>query len=119
MANFTEKVRPLSFEGEGRINIKEKEITYTWIARDLVVKAADGAEAFAFFSFAYLRNDISAEERKKRPLVFAFNGGPTSCSTWMHLGFWGPRILVPGADGLPDQIHPGSLRDNLQSCQNM
>src|SRR2546430_17543052 len=34
-----------------------------------------------------------------RPVTFAFNGGPGSSSTWLHLGLLGPRRVVSGDAG--------------------
>lgn len=35
----------------------------------------------------------------KRPVTFAFNGGPGSSSVWLHLGLLGPRRVVMGDVG--------------------
>ena len=35
----------------------------------------------------------------KRPVTFAFNGGPGSSSVWLHMGLLGPRRVVMGDAG--------------------
>ena len=35
----------------------------------------------------------------RRPVVFAFNGGPGSSSVWLHMGLLGPRMVVSGDAG--------------------
>ncbi len=35
----------------------------------------------------------------KRPITFAFNGGPGSSSVWLHLGALGPKRVAMGPDG--------------------
>ncbi|MDK1326549.1 peptidase S10 [Arthrobacter sp. zg-Y1143] len=35
----------------------------------------------------------------RRPVVFAFNGGPGSASVWLHMGLLGPRMVVSGDAG--------------------
>jgi carboxypeptidase C (cathepsin A) len=35
----------------------------------------------------------------RRPITFAFNGGPGSSSVWLHLGLLGPRRVVLEQDG--------------------
>ncbi|WP_411731800.1 S10 family peptidase [Paeniglutamicibacter sp.] len=35
----------------------------------------------------------------RRPVVFAFNGGPGSASLWLHMGLLGPRIVDSGDVG--------------------
>jgi carboxypeptidase C (cathepsin A) len=37
--------------------------------------------------------------KSKRPLLFAFNGGPGSSSVWLHLGALGPKRVVVNDDG--------------------
>lgn len=37
----------------------------------------------------------------KRPLTFAFNGGPGSSSVWLHMGTLGPKRVVMDDDGNP------------------
>lgn len=119
MAHYTEQVTPVSYTGERTVRINGIPIPYRYVAEDLQVEAADGKTVFDFFTFSYLRSNRTEEELRKRPVIFAFNGGPTSPSTWMHLGFWGPRILVSGEDGLPDQEQAGRLRDNPDSLLDL
>jgi carboxypeptidase C (cathepsin A) len=50
----------------------------------------------------------------RRPVTFAFNGGPGSSSVWLHLGLLGPRRVVMGDVGalLPP---PYGLTDNAET----
>ncbi|WP_139983871.1 S10 family peptidase [Nocardioides litoris] len=50
----------------------------------------------------------------RRPVTFAFNGGPGSSSVWLHLGLLGPRRVVMGDAGalLPP---PYALADNTET----
>jgi carboxypeptidase C (cathepsin A) len=50
----------------------------------------------------------------RRPVSFAFNGGPGSSSVWLHLGLLGPRRVLMGDAGdlLPP---PYGLADNPES----
>ncbi|MDE2126922.1 MAG: peptidase S10 [Armatimonadetes bacterium] len=52
-------------------------------------------EAYVFF-VAYTRD---GEDVTKRPLVFAFNGGPGAASVFVHLGFLGPKRVVTLPNG--------------------
>jgi carboxypeptidase C (cathepsin A) len=63
----------------------------------------------AFFFAAYTRDDI--EDKTKRPVTFAFNGGPGSSSVWLHLGIVGPRRVYMTDDGYMPQP-PFKLVDN-------
>jgi len=48
---------------------------------------------------------------QRRPLTFAFNGGPGSASVWLHMGAIGPRRVKMLSDGsMP--APPYELEDN-------
>lgn len=42
---------------------------------------------------------LDGADATKRPVTFAFNGGPGSSSVWLHLGVLGPRRVVSGDAG--------------------
>jgi carboxypeptidase C (cathepsin A) len=42
---------------------------------------------------------LDGADPAKRPVTFAFNGGPGSSSVWLHLGLLGPRRVVSGDAG--------------------
>ena len=48
------------------------------------------------FYTAYVAKDADAA---RRPLTFAFNGGPGAASVYLNLGLAGPRIVDFGPDG--------------------
>ncbi len=50
----------------------------------------------------------------RRPVTFAFNGGPGSSSAWLHLGLLGPRRVLMGDAGALAPP-PYGLADNAQS----
>jgi carboxypeptidase C (cathepsin A) len=50
----------------------------------------------------------------KRPVTFAFNGGPGSSSVWLHLGLLGPRRVVSGDVGALTPP-PYELADNKET----
>ena len=43
------------------------------------------------FSFEYIRTELNDTEIVKRPVLFAYNGGPGSSSLWLHLGLLAPK----------------------------
>jgi len=73
---------------------------------------AEGEKAKAsIFFVAYTKDDVA--DVGKRPLTFAFNGGPGSSSVWLHLGLLGPRrVLMNDTDITPP---PYRLVDNEDS----
>jgi carboxypeptidase C (cathepsin A) len=51
---------------------------------------------------------------RKRPVTFAFNGGPGSSSVWLHLGLLGPRRVLSG--DVDDRVPPPyDVVDNVET----
>jgi len=71
------------------------------------------------FSIAYTKTNadgepLSADETAKRPVTFAFNGGPGSSSVWLHMGALGPVRIKFGAEG-ERPAPPFELVENMHS----
>jgi carboxypeptidase C (cathepsin A) len=87
-----------------------KTISYTATAGTLVVRD-DKDEAYASIGYvAYTLRDAAAA---KRPLTFAYNGGPGGSSVLLHMGALGPRRVVT-ADAGPTPL-PYRVVDNAYS----
>lgn len=85
-----------------------KTLKYTATAGRLPIKELDGSIAAEMFFVAYT---VDGQDPGKRPVTFAFNGGPGSASMWLHMGALGPRKVVLGPEGfLPPP--PYRLEDN-------
>lgn len=93
------------------------EIAYTATAGVIIMKeetekdgvsAGEQARAGIFF-VAYTRDGVS--DLSRRPITFAFNGGPGSSSVWLHLGLLGPRRALMTEEGWP-LPPPGRLAPN-------
>jgi carboxypeptidase C (cathepsin A) len=88
-----------------------KTLKYTATAGRLPIKRGDGRIEAEMFFVAYT---LDGADSGKRPLTFAFNGGPGSASIWLHMGALGPRRVVLNADGsLPPA--PYRLEDNANT----
>jgi hypothetical protein len=48
----------------------------------------------------------------KRPVLFAFNGGPGSSTAWTHLGWLGPYRVADGDTRSPRPVPPFDMTDN-------
>jgi carboxypeptidase C (cathepsin A) len=73
---------------------------YTATTGYIPLKSASGEIEARIFHIAYTRSD--ATDKRKRPLLIAFNGGPGSASVWLHLGIIGPkRIPLKNGGELP------------------
>ncbi|HUI57744.1 MAG TPA: hypothetical protein VLY04_22355 [Bryobacteraceae bacterium] len=80
------------------IQIGGQTIKYTAIAGTMLLKKEDGTATASIFYIAYTKDDA---DLAKRPLTFAFNGGPGSSSIWLHMGTLGPKRVVMDPEGNP------------------
>ena len=96
-----------------------KKLAYTSLTGRIVLreeiledgKAAGFKAKASVFITAYT---LDGADRRKRPVTFAFNGGPGSSSVWLHLGVLGPRRVVSGDVG--DRVPPPyDLVDNVET----
>jgi carboxypeptidase C (cathepsin A)/phosphatidylserine/phosphatidylglycerophosphate/cardiolipin synthase-like enzyme/V8-like Glu-specific endopeptidase/subtilisin family serine protease len=79
-----------------QITIDGTVLNYTATAGRLPIKNADGHIEAQIFFVAYT---LDGQDPAKRPLTFAFNGGPGSASLWLHIGALGPRKVVLQPEG--------------------
>jgi len=79
------------------INVGGNTVRYTATAGLMPIKNHEGEiEARMFFTgYTVDRGDGAP----RRPLTFAFNGGPGSASIWLHMGAIGPRRVKMMSDG--------------------
>src|SRR5580704_7383521 len=78
------------------IQINGKSLAYTATAGTLVIQK-DAKPWASMFYVAYTLDGV--QDLSKRPITFAFNGGPGSSSVWLHLGALGPKRIAMGPDG--------------------
>jgi carboxypeptidase C (cathepsin A) len=91
-----------------QITLDGKVLKYTATAGRLPVKRDDGKIEAEMFFVAYA---LDGQEAGRRPLTFAFNGGPGSASVWLHMGALGPKrvVMLPNGFMPPPPYH---LEDN-------
>ena len=77
-----------------------KKISYTATGSETHLKNADGESIGALWSVAYTQN--GKIDPTQRPVTFIFNGGPGSASVWLHLGFFGPKVVSVDSNGMED-----------------
>ncbi len=80
-----------------QITMDGKLLKYTATAGRLPLKRGDGKIEAEMFFVAYT---LDGQDAEKRPLTFAFNGGPGSATIWLHMGALGPRRAGLMPDGL-------------------
>src|SRR5882724_1128291 len=97
-----------------QVTLDGKGLKYTATAGRLPIKRGDGKIEAEMFFVAYT---LDGQDAGKRPLTFAFNGGPGSATIWLHMGALGPRRVVLQPDGFlpPAPYHvadnPSTLLD--------
>jgi len=85
-----------------------KTLSYTATAGRLPIKRGDGKIEAEMFFVAYT---LDGQDSARRPLTFAFNGGPGSASVWLHMGALGPKRVVLQPNGFMPAA-PYRLEDN-------
>jgi carboxypeptidase C (cathepsin A) len=91
-----------------QVNVNGKPLAYTATTGRLPIKRADGKIEAEMFFVAYT---LDGQDASKRPLTFAFNGGPGSASVWLHMGALGPkRVVLQGNGFMP--AAPYRMEDN-------
>jgi carboxypeptidase C (cathepsin A) len=106
------KVEEKTSKTDHSIQINGQTIKYTAIAGTMVLKKEDGTPTASIFYIAYTKDDVA--DVSKRPLTFAFNGGPGSSSVWLHMGTLGPKRVVMDPEGNPTPP-PYKFTDNEYS----
>jgi carboxypeptidase C (cathepsin A) len=91
-----------------QITINGKPLKYTATAGRLPIKRGDGRIEAEMFYVAYA---LDGQDPARRPLTFAFNGGPGSASIWLHMGALGPKRVVLQPDGFMPAA-PYRMEDN-------
>jgi carboxypeptidase C (cathepsin A) len=91
-----------------QITLNGKTLSYTATTGRLPLKRPDGKIEGEMFFVAYT---LDGQEASKRPLTFAFNGGPGSSSVWLHMGALGPKRVVMQPNGFMPAA-PYHLEDN-------
>ena len=91
-----------------QITLNGKTLSYTATAGRLPLKRGDGKIEAEMFFVAYT---LDGQDAGKRPLTFAFNGGPGSASIWLHMGALGPKRVVLQQNGFMPAA-PYRLEDN-------
>ncbi len=91
-----------------QIAVNGKTLSYTATTGRLPIKRGDGKIEAEMFFVAYT---LDGQDSAKRPLTFAFNGGPGSASVWLHMGALGPKRVVLQSNGFMPAA-PYRLEDN-------
>src|SRR5207245_7021332 len=94
-----------------QVTLDGKLLKYTATAGRLPIKRGDGKIEAEMFFVAYT---LDGQDAGKRPLTFAFNGGPGSATIWLHMGALGPKRVVLQPQGFMPAA-PYRIADNQNS----
>ncbi|QEL24904.1 peptidase S10 [Bosea sp. F3-2] len=100
------------------IALADGPLQYTATAGALPVRELSGRVLGEIAYIAYQR--ISAGEKadqRRRPVVFAFNGGPGAASAYLNVGAFGPKRVAFGRPGDAPSAPP-NLVDNQETWLN-
>lgn len=92
------------------VTIGGTNVPYTVTTGKLQLKQDDGKAKASIFHVSYERDDVA--DKSKRPVMFAFNGGPGSSAVWLHIGVLGPKMIQLPGDGTQAPLPPVRLADN-------
>jgi len=103
------KAEPKTSVTRHSIRIAGETVDYTATVGWLILETPDGKPRARFGYTAYTKNGVT--DLSRRPILFAFNGGPGSSSIWLHMGIMGPRrVVVPDHGFAPPP--PAEIVDN-------
>lgn len=83
--------KAMAFTSDHEIQAGGERVAYTATAGTLLMRDEEGKVIAEFGYTAYTRKD---SDPARRPIMFAWNGGPGSASIWLHMGVLGPQITV-------------------------
>src|SRR3954462_15617051 len=90
------RLLPPDAASDKEITVGGRKIAYTATAGTLALFDQSGEKTASVFYTAYISKGTDAA---RRPLTFAFNGGPGAASVYLNLGLAGPRTVDFGPDG--------------------
>ena len=83
-----------------KIKLAGTELSYTATAGTLPLRDDKGEKEADIFYVAFMRDGDS--DRTRRPITYAFNGGPGAAAAYLDIGALGPRALDFAGNGRPE-----------------
>ena len=108
---------PQKFEASHSGTFNGQKITYRSIVGETFLKNSKGEVTGALWSTSYIRDGVDSS---KRPVLFIFNGGPGSASVWLHMGFFGPKVVKTDSNAQEDDgAAPYQFVENTQALLDL
>lgn len=80
------------FSSDHRLQVGAVDLAYTAIFEEKVLRDSQGKPEATIAATSYVRKGVP--DVRKRPVLFAFNGGPGASSTPLHFEAFGPRRII-------------------------
>ena len=104
---------PQRFESVHSGTFNGQKISYKAVVAETFLRNNKGEITGAMWSTSYLKEGTDGS---KRPVTFIFNGGPGSASVWLHMGFFGPKVVKTDSEAKTDDGGaPYRFIDNTQA----
>ncbi|MCE1245532.1 MAG: peptidase S10 [Firmicutes bacterium] len=94
------------------LKLDDETIGFTATAGYMQMTDEDKNPKCNIFYVSYIKDN--EPDRAKRPITFAFNGGPGCASIWLHFAVLGPKIAVLTEEGMTPKP-PYKFEDNKYS----
>lgn len=79
------------------IRVGDETVEYDAVVGSIILRDDEEKPTGQMYYTAYFRAGVA--DASRRPVMFAYNGGPGSSSFWLHMGVMGPRrVRTPGTD---------------------
>lgn len=80
-----------------------KKLKYEVLGSEMHLNNSKDEPTGAMWSVAYTLSGLDEKiDPTTRPVTFVFNGGPGSASMWLHMGFFGPKVIRVDSDAKED-----------------
>ena len=104
---------PIKFEKSFSGTFNGQKVDYQAIVGETFLRNSKGQVTAGLWSTSYIRKGVDSS---KRPVTFIFNGGPGSASFWLHMGFFGPKVVKTDSGAtVDDGSAPYNFVDNPQA----
>jgi len=88
---------PSEWTSHHSIRVGGEMVEYDAVVGSIILRNGQEEPTAEMYYTAYFRSGV--EDARRRPVLFAYNGGPGSSSFWLHMGVMGPRrVRTPGTD---------------------
>lgn len=99
---------------ENQITLHGNRVVYRTCCGSHMVKDEAGNEVGTMFSYEYVRTNANAPA--KRPVLFAYNGGPGASCFWLHMGCLAPKRVKTAWLFREEDMPSGSLLEKNPDC---